>query len=266
MTTIEGLYNFRDTGGTPLTAGGATRSGVLYRSDALSGLGETGLSQFAATPVGVVVDFRTPTERLMAPDVLPTSRPFRMVELSILEGAMTGLARQDASDASPQDPAAQLEAIREALAQPPFLGDLYVGMLQGGASAFAEVARLVAASSDAEPTAVVVHCTAGKDRTGVSAALILEAVGADRDAVVADYAASAGHLAGAWSDAMLATVGGLGVAITPAVRDIVTGSPAAAIEQALAWVDAEHGGAAGYLQSGGLTDDELAALRRRLAG
>ena len=88
-SSIEGSFNFRDTGGMPLTSGGATRSGVLYRSDALSGLTPAGLEQVAATDIGVIVDFRTPMERMMAPDRLPATRAYRVVELALLEGALT---------------------------------------------------------------------------------------------------------------------------------------------------------------------------------
>jgi protein-tyrosine phosphatase len=108
-----------------------------------------------------------------------------------------------------------------------------------------------------------VHCTAGKDRTGVSVALVLDAVGAERAAVVADYAASAANLAGPWADGMRAMITAMGVPLTPEIDTLVTATPPAAIEQALAWVDAQ-GGAAEYLQSGGLTDAELDALRARL--
>ncbi|GAA5025955.1 tyrosine-protein phosphatase [Microbacterium fluvii] len=260
MTTIEGLHNFRDTGGTPLTGGGATRTGVLYRSDALNALTADGLAQFAESPIGVIVDFRTPTERAMAPDLLPYARPFEVVELSILEGAMSTMA-QDLMRAGGADPS----LVAQAMAMLPTLGELYIGMLQHGAAAFAEVARLVAASTDDAPTAVLVHCTAGKDRTGVATALLLDAVGADRAAVVADYASSAENLAGVWADGMLATLERMGAPLTPALVELVTGTPAAAIEHALGWVDAEHGGSAGYLRSGGLTDAELASLRGRLA-
>lgn len=259
--TIEGLFNFRDTGGTPLVAGGTTRTGVLYRSDSLGALTERGLEQLAATPIGVVIDFRTETERAMSPDRLPTTRAIRVVEESILEGAMSGMA-QDLMRSGATDP----QALARALEQLPSLGELYVGMLQHSASAFADVARLVAASRDDEPSAVLVHCTAGKDRTGVATALLLEAAGAERAAVVADYASSAANLAGPWADGMLAVISGIGAPLTPSLTELVTGTPAAAIEDALAWADAEHGGAAAYLQSGGLTDDELAALRARLAG
>jgi len=259
---IPGLQNFRDTGGTPLSDGGTTRSGVLYRSEALSGLTADGLAELAGTDIGVIADFRTTVERDMAADRLPDSRPFHVVELPLLQGALTGMAQQaPVAD----DPEAAQAAIATAPASLPSLGDLYVSMLGEGAASFAELARLVAAATADPPTAVLVHCTAGKDRTGVAVALLLDAVGAERAAVVEDYSSSAAHLAGPWADRMRAMVTGMGVPLTPAVDALLTGTPPEAIELALAWID-ERGGSAAYLQSGGLTEDELAALRNRLAG
>lgn len=259
---IEGSFNFRDVGGMPLTGGGMTRSGVLYRSDALSGLTPHGLEQLAATPIGVIVDFRTPLEQMIAPDRLPATRTFRVVELALLEGALTGLAQQAMqATATGGDPDAAAAAVGDALAQLPSLGELYVSMLTHGAEAFAEVARLVATGED---TAVLVHCTAGKDRTGVAIALLLDAVGVDRDAIVADYAASEQNLSGAWADGMFAMIGAMGVPRTAALDALIASTPPAAIAQALAWVAREHGGSAAYLRSGGLAESELAALRRRL--
>ena len=156
--------------------------------------------------------------------------------------------------------------LEQAMASIPTLGEMYLGMLQHGASAFAEVARLVAASSDDAPTAVLVHCTAGKDRTGVATALLLDAVGAERAAVVADYASSEQNLAGPWADTILQALTSAGLPVTPALRTLATGTPPEAIETAFAWLDSTYDGAAGYLLSGGLTDAELAALRTRLAG
>lgn len=254
---IEGLVNFRDTGGTPLSGGGVTRSGVLYRSAALNALTDVGLTQLAATPIGVIADFRTPIEQQMAPDRLPATRPFDAVSLALLEGALP----QPGTGA---DGAVAPESFAAVLAQLPTLGELYVSMLSHGAETFARLARLVAASRDDAPTAVLVHCTAGKDRTGVSVALLLDAVGAEREAVVADYASSQDALAGSWADGMIAMVTSLGVTVTDDLRTLVTKTPPAAIEQALAWVDAEHGSSAAYLRSGGLADPELAALRARL--
>lgn len=266
MTTIEGLYNFRDTGGMPLTGGGTTRAGVLFRSDGLGALTDKGLDQLAATDIGVIVDYRTDTERQMSPDKVPTSRPFKEVVLPILQGATAGAMKAAAEAAMhAADKSASSAAIQKALEQLPDLSTLYQGILSEGASAYAETARLVAQSTDAEPTAVLIHCTAGKDRTGVGAALLLTAAGAERDAVVADYASSQDNLAKGWSQHMLGMIKSMGVEPTPGLVEMATGTPPEAIEAALAWVD-QHGGAEAYLKGGGLTDDELAALKARLRG
>ena len=63
---------------------------------------------------------------------------------------------------------------------------------------------------------------------------------------------------------MFAMIDAMGVPRTPTLDELIAATPAAAIEEALAWVDREHGGSAAYLRSGGLTEAELAALRRRL--
>lgn len=264
MTTIDGLHNFRDTGGIALEGGGSTRAGVLFRSDALGALTPEGVDAIAETPIGVVVDFRTPEERQMSPDRLPASRPVQLVELPLLEGAIGQLAGE-ALQAASAEGELDAAAITAAMANLPTLGELYLGMLEHGAGEFASTARLVAASRDDQPTAVLVHCTAGKDRTGVATALLLRAAGAERSAVVADYASSAANLEGAWAEGMYAMLTQFGIPLTPALQTLVTGSPADQIERALDWVE-EQGGAAAYLQSGGLADEELAALRERLAG
>jgi len=263
MTTIgsiQGTVNFRDVGGLPLTGGGVTRHGVLYRSDALGTVTPEGLLELAESPIGVVVDFRTPTERGMWPDRLPEGRGIRTVELPLLEGALGGEAQ---AVAAAGDPAATAQAIARAMASLPTLGQMYVAMLTHGGAAFAELARLVAASTDDEPTAVLAHCTAGKDRTGVASALLLDTVGVGRDAIIADYTATEANLAGAWGQQMLSTVSQLGVPLTEEVTTIVTRTPREAIEQALDHLDSV-GGSAAYLRSAGLTDAELEALRSRL--
>lgn len=260
-STLDGLHNFRDTGSTPLRGGGATRPGVLYRSDALSSLTPTGVEELAASPIGVIVDFRTEQERHSAPDALPDSRPFRVVEESILQGAMAEMAQRIL--ASGADVAAHADEIAASV---PTLDGLYIGMLGASGEAFADVARLVAASTDEEPTAVLVHCTAGKDRTGVATAVLLDAAGAERSAVIADYASSERNLAGEWADGMLQMISSFGIPITPELQTLVAGSPADAIEKTLAWLDDTYGGGADYLRAAGLTDGDLTALRARLRG
>lgn len=262
VTIFEGTHNARDLGGMPLVGGGEIRSGVLLRSDALGPLTDAGVAALAASPVGVVVDFRTDGERASVPDGLdrlPAGREITAVELPILEGATAEMASSFMQPGGAPDPA----MVEAALAALPTLGELYLGMLTHAPEAFAGVARLVAASVDDKPTAVLVHCTAGKDRTGVATALLLDAAGADRAAITADYTASAANLAGPWADAILGMMARLGLPLTPALTELATGTPASAIDDVFAWLDAQ-GGAAAYLRSGGLTESELTALRARL--
>ena len=156
----------------------------------------------------------------------------------------------------------QLAAVAGSL---PTLEQLYIGMLQHGADAFAQVARLVAASTDDEPTAVLVHCTAGKDRTGVAVALLLEAAGAERSAVVADYTASQANLAGGWADGMLQTVASLGLPLSAGARDPHDGFARRGDRRvhSRGWMP-RTAAPPSTCAPGGLTTEELATLRTRL--
>ncbi len=243
MSLIPGTSNFRDTGGIPVRGGGQIASGVLYRSDALAHIPDEAQAAFAATGITVIVDLRAAHERETAPNNVD-QQTFRTVELPLLEGMLTPPKGAD---------------LAEALARVPSLAELYIQMLEHGAATFAQVARTVARADGA----ALVHCTAGKDRTGVSVALLLIAVGAERAAVVANYTESERNLAGPWAERMLAGMARYGLPQTPQIVELVTATPAAAIEGALDWVEA-RGGAAAYLREAGLSDDDLAALRSRL--
>ena len=111
--------------------------------------------------------------------------------------------------------------------------------------------------------AVLVHCAAGKDRTGVVVALALDAAGVDRDAIVSDYMATGERI-----DAIFARL-----TASPTYREELedtypqTHAPVAAtIERVLAHVDQGFGGSAQWLVAHGLGDGDLDQLRRRLAG
>jgi protein-tyrosine phosphatase len=256
---LDGTYNFRDLGGLPLANGGATAPGVFFRADALHALSPRGVEQLTVSPIGVVVDFRTGVERDTARDRLPSARRVREVHLPLLEGAMAHLIEESLAAHALGDSEAARRAVTEALQSLPTLADLYGGMLGHGASTFARVAQLLAD----EKNGVLIHCTAGKDRTGVATAVILDAVGVERDAIVADYALSQERLSGAWFDRMRGMVTMMGVEVTPALAELMAGSPPAAIEAVLDLLDA-NGGARAYLRSGGATDADFARLTARL--
>lgn len=136
----------------------------------------------------------------------------------------------------------------------PMLRD-YLGYLVDRTDNVVEAVRLLAAPQ-AGPT--LVHCQAGKDRTGVLVALVLDAVGVERDAVVADYALSAEHVEAMFRRWTAATQ-------TDMPRDLTPHLPRPqVIATVLDRLDTEHGGAAGWLLVNGLEAESLERLRGRL--
>jgi protein-tyrosine phosphatase len=110
--------------------------------------------------------------------------------------------------------------------------------------------------------AVLVHCAAGKDRTGVVVALALDAAGVDRDLIVADYLATTERI-----DAIIERLLGSRTYRDELSPDAKKHVPVpGAMERVLELVDERYGGAAGFLRANGLSDDDLALLYRRING
>jgi hypothetical protein len=112
------------------------------------------------------------------------------------------------------------------------------------------------------PGAVLVHCAAGKDRTGVVVALALDAAGVDRQPIVSDYLATAERI-----DAIMARL-----LSSPTYRSELEGHDPRAhapipgtMERLLELVDEGFGGPAAWLSAHGLSDAELERLRGRMA-
>ncbi|MFL1379753.1 MULTISPECIES: tyrosine-protein phosphatase [unclassified Nocardiopsis] len=225
----EGLVNFRDVGGLR-TPTATVRAGVLCRSAGPASLTGAGAGVLR-DDFALVVDLRAEYEVARDPGVHPAT-----VRLPLLEGSA------------------------ESLTAVPTLDEVYAGLLDTAGEAFVRIARLVADTGGA----VLVHCTAGKDRTGLAVALLLDAVGVEREAVIADYALSESRLGGAWAEGMLASVRGLGLEITPEIEALVVSSPAPVMERVFERLDARYGGAAGYLTAHGLDAEGLERLRGRL--
>jgi protein-tyrosine phosphatase len=233
---IPGTYNFRDVGGLPALTG-TVREGVLFRSDGLHRLGEEGRSDLRRLRVGRVIDLRDENEASIMPDDLD-GLDVEVLRLPVFEG---GGASQGARGIS--------------------LDALYHRIVTQHTSVVVGALREIAG---ADERSVVVHCTAGKDRTGVVVALALSAVGVHRDAVVDDYARTEANLAGEWLEGMVELVGRYGVPDTPELRVLMGGSPPEAIEGVLDEVERSHGSTRDYLLSAGLDLSDLAALERRL--
>ena len=231
---VAGLYNLRDTGGYR-AAGGTSRWGKLLRSDALHRIAATGRDRLAEIGVAHIIDLRGGDERATAP--------------SAVDGLEVTVHHLPVFDDA--DPAAQATTHVG-------LVPVYDHIVDERGAQLVDAIRVIIAADDDD--AVLVHCTAGKDRTGLVVAFALAAAGGDRDDVVADYAATAENLRGEWSDAMTAVFEQRGIELTAGMVELITESPAEVLEALLERIDREHGSISAYLLAHGLTPTELERL------
>lgn len=234
---LEGTHNFRSTAGYPAAAG-RVREGGLFRSDALHRLGDGGRRGFAEHGISRVIDLRDDEELRHAPSALGP-RDAETVHHPIF-GSGAGLP-----------------AVSGAYS----IDSVYRHIVEHRADRVAGAVRLIA---DAPEGGVLVHCTAGKDRTGIVVASALTAVGVSRAQVLADYAASGGNLAGEWADRMLAGAEERFGELDDEIRELMIGSPADAMDRTLDLIDDLYGGVDRMLLQHGLDDEALDRLQRRL--
>lgn len=263
ITTLDGVPNFRDTGALPLQGGGKTRSGVLYRSAALGTATEEGKRQLKDSNITAIIDLRTESERQMLPDPMLPDSVISLIEKPIYVG---NLDPKDASKLFSGEKAAGADAqkmMQELAANIPTPGQMYLQMLSEAQDQLVRTVQHVAERAT-DSLGVLVHCTAGKDRTGVSVALALSAVGVERAAIVDNYAMSQELLAGPWAQMMRSNIEKMGIPLVPKLDALITSTPPEAIETAFDWIDQNYGGAIKYLQDGGMTDEQLMKLRRAL--
>jgi protein-tyrosine phosphatase len=182
---LDGAVNVRDVGGLPTEDGGKTRAGRLLRGDNLQDLSPADITRLTGgIGLTTVVDLRSTAElRAEGPAPLDAVPGVRHVHCPVLpeQGTATDvvadvlLTRDDADRSRyPADPRA----------------GHYLGYLEDRPEQVVAAVRAVATA----PGAALVHCAAGKDRTGVVVALALSAVGVRPDAVAADYAATGERL------------------------------------------------------------------------
>ena len=169
VLALRGATNFRDLGGYRAREGRSVRWRRVFRADRLDTLDASDWRQLAALGIDTAIDFRTADEIGDAP-----SQPGALRRLSLpIESALAGQLRALRAAGTPVD-----EIRMRGLMQ-----QEYRRMLLDHAERFAEFLHLLA-ETDAP---VVFHCAAGKDRTGIAAALLLAALGVDRATIERDY-------------------------------------------------------------------------------
>ncbi|MEJ3656650.1 tyrosine-protein phosphatase [Actinomycetes bacterium KLBMP 9759] len=233
---FEGLDNVRDVGGLPLRDGGSTRSGVLLRSASLRHATADDVDKLVKVfGLKLVLDLRRPFE-------IERDGPTPVANAGVETVPLTFIGERG-------------EAFPEAGEDLDPLVSIYRGYLADMPQNVVTAVRRLAAE-DAGPS--LVHCAAGKDRTGTLVALVLDAVGVERDAIIADYV-----LSGEKIEAMFRRW--TSVSGDPMPSNLDAHKPRAGVIAAvLEHLDHEHGGAAGWLLANGLTQEELDRLRERL--
>ncbi|MER5333873.1 tyrosine-protein phosphatase [Micromonospora sp. NPDC002717] len=229
------MFNFRDVGGHSGHDGRTVRRGRLYRSDSPHRIDDADREAFAALDVRTVIDLRRPYE---------VERDGRIPHFDGLTWRNIHPEHAEWGE-RPYQPGTDLAR---------YLADRYADLAATGTAGLAEAVGLIADSANAP---VVVHCVAGKDRTGIVCGLTLAVLGVDDDEIAADYALSteAGERYRAWFEATGQQEGHTLPVLT---------CPAEAMTLFLAELRAAHGSVEGYLRHAGVTDAQLAALRDHL--
>lgn len=227
---IPGTYNFR------AVAPGTLTPGRLYRSDALHRLTGTGRQRMLELGITEVIDLRSRLDR-------------RIGGRDRLRG--TGAVRISLPiDGVP--PRVDLTTIS--------LAEVYRVIVSRHQQLLGAAIGTIAASDGP----VLVHCTAGKDRTGLVVALTLAAIGVDRDVILDDYERTAANLAGPWTERMVRKARRFRIPLTDDLIAIMASSPRDVLSETLDWVDAEFGGIIEYLTAAGVDADVRAALHAKL--
>jgi hypothetical protein len=226
----DGCFNVRDLGGLPTTDRRVIRRGAIVRADKLTGLTVAGWAALVAHGVRTAVDLRNPIEHQLD----AATRPSDLTTIS--------LPLEDLTDT------AFWERWRPVSGTPLY----YAAFLE---HAQPRIAAVLAAIAEAEPGGVVVHCAAGRDRTGLVTLVLLSALGVPPEVIIADYALSADGLR-----RRSASLGHADEDITAQAHLRQAGTTTAAtLTSVLAGLDVEA-----YLRAGGLTDPQRTALRARL--
>ena len=251
---LEGAVNVRDVGGLPTVDGRLTRSGVLLRADNLQDLTAVDVEHLIGRRgLRTVIDLRSTGELHLEGATPLQATDVRHHHLSLIPEFHGESDHVEVDRAVPTRPA------RAGASRTDMTG-YYVGYLQDAPQNVATALRLLA---DADTGPALVHCAAGKDRTGTIVAIALSLVGVTREAVVADYVRSAERI-----EAILgrlktsATYSGELSAIT---ADDVR-PEAGSMERLLDHVDREYGGVHGLAMTLGVDEETVARLGARLVG
>ncbi len=239
----DGVINARDSGGLP-AASGQIQRGALVRSDVLNGLTPDGVAALTQHGVRTVIDVRAPDE--IAHD---------WARYPLKDHATVGYLNRSFTAGVEEHMWDQVRAVYRAAQTRQEINKADLDIHGRG------IAAIIAAIADAPAGGVLVHCHAGKDRTGIVIALTLAAVGVSDDDIADDYALTQlvlEPLIADWLDHMSSDPNE-----RERLRQLSIPSRAAMLET-LTYLRERHGGAVAYLLANGVTQAQIDALHARL--
>jgi protein-tyrosine phosphatase len=245
LLPLPGAVNFRDIGGYRTRDGRVTRWGCVYRAGSLAELSDDEVAYLARLGLRLSCDLRTPDEMERHPDRLPPGA-------STLHRPIVGNVGRLRRVITLYRKRHHIQEVLEAV---------YIVMLDQNGPIFADLFHVAA---DAANLPLVVHCTAGKDRTGLAIALLLSALGVPDETIVADYTLS-NHafdvLSGRMQPEMrrLYSFGFGEVQLRPFLL-----AEARTMQAALAYIRQRYGSLDWYLQKAGVRDETLERVRENL--
>lgn len=243
LLPLQGGRNFRDLGGYRTDDGRQVRWGRIYRSGVMSDLTAADMDYLSSLGIEVICDLRSNQERSSRPNPFLRTEAPAVVATDYDMLPMTGLLHATTGT----------EAIGA-------FADAYVEFTQVLAPQYTDLfARLLR-----RETPLAFNCSAGKDRTGIGAALILSVLGVPRQTVVADYALTQLYTPPSTFMKQMAGPGAVSPMgqMPPEVLAVVLGSDPAVMQQALQKIDQKYGGPIELAKSSfGLTDAKIAYLR-----
>lgn len=255
LLVFEKLHNIRDLGGMRACDGRRIVSGKLVRCGDLSELSEQDRKAFALLS-DTVIDFRTDGERREKPDIkIPD---IRYHHIPVLDSLTAGITREKAADRNVFSRfGAEPDKARR------YMCDMYHSFAESdlAAAGYAQFIRILMKPHE---RAVVWHCTAGKDRAGIGAAIVEEILGVERNAVVDDYLATNKYLQGdiAFLTEFVKSQAGEDGLVTEEALKYLFGAERDYIEEYYQTIESKYGSFGGFLRDGlGLSREDILQIQ-----
>lgn len=232
---LEGAHNVRDLGTYVNAEGKRLREHQFLRGDSLAGLTSEDQRKLMAYGVKAVIDFRSSQEKNQAPCVWEGSKEVDYYSIPLLDEMNSSSFQSRIPDS---------------------MSELYIKLLENNKAEFAQALRIM---SGYKEDCVIFNCTAGKDRTGIMAMLLLLMAGVDHEVIIADYAESESNMKDAFQSQKEQLLD-IGIEVPEFAFQSKPDQMAATLDA----LTSKYGRADAYLSTLGLKAEEISCLKHKL--